>query len=317
MCRGRCPRAGHLLPAQPAPASPFIMSVRLMDRVWRHSLHSGTSLLVLLALADYANDDGTGIWPSYESIARKARISRRHAMRAIAHLCEVGPVRIIQRGGGRSGVNIYAIDIGKIGDERPMPKDDKAGNSDSLSPVNGDSMSPPETKKVTPLSPEKVTNEAGKGDTGVTQTVNNRQSTVTREAVASRDAADDIAFADRVMLEHASHDHSSRAISRAQCSEQARALMRAFHAFTGIPYSRIWKSACEEMAGAGVTDDDLRAAWAESQQGTRFVVNSPHSLKSTAIRIASARKRAHRPAVQYVYDESAGEYVEVKLANAS
>lgn len=90
--------------------------------------------------------------------------------------------------------------------------------------------------------------------------------------------------------------------------------MRAFYAMTGIPYSRSWPSACEEMAGAGVTEADLRAAWAESQQGGRWAVNSPHSLKSTAIRIAAKRRREAEPSpgVEYVYDAAAGEYVEVR-----
>lgn len=285
------------------------MSIRLIDRVWRHSLHSSTSLLVLLALADYANDDGSGIWPSYESIARKARISRRQAMRTIADLCAAGPVRIVRRGGGRCGANMYAIDVDAIGRERV----DEARNGDSMSPVNGDSLSLAEAEKVTPVTPEKVTPMSPPGDTHVTQSVNNRHLTVnTRDACASRSAADTVAFADRVTLQHASRDAGDRAISRAKCSETARDLMRAFRSLTGIPYARSWPSACEEMAGAGVTGDDLRAAWAESQEGVRFAVNSPHSLKSTAIRIASRRREAVRPGVEYVYDAALGEYIEVR-----
>ena len=34
------------------------MSVRTMARVWEFSSHAGTDLLMLLALADFADDDG-------------------------------------------------------------------------------------------------------------------------------------------------------------------------------------------------------------------------------------------------------------------
>jgi len=34
------------------------MSVRTMARVWEQSQHAGTNLLMLLAIADFADDDG-------------------------------------------------------------------------------------------------------------------------------------------------------------------------------------------------------------------------------------------------------------------
>jgi hypothetical protein len=34
------------------------MSIKVMSQVWEHSTRKGTRLLLLLALADFANDEG-------------------------------------------------------------------------------------------------------------------------------------------------------------------------------------------------------------------------------------------------------------------
>jgi hypothetical protein len=61
------------------------MSIKIMTRVWDEADVSGSTLLVLLALADWANDDGW-CWPKIETIAAKARITDRHASRVLADL---------------------------------------------------------------------------------------------------------------------------------------------------------------------------------------------------------------------------------------
>lgn len=56
-----------------------------MAQVWKHGPEDQGELLVLLALADYANDAGL-CWPSMSSIAKKARMSERNARRVIRKL---------------------------------------------------------------------------------------------------------------------------------------------------------------------------------------------------------------------------------------
>jgi hypothetical protein len=55
------------------------------------SKHS--ELLVLLCLADHANDDGTGCWPSVRTLARRSRSSERTVQYTLRSLEEKGLIR--------------------------------------------------------------------------------------------------------------------------------------------------------------------------------------------------------------------------------
>lgn len=56
------------------------MAIKWINEIWTHSPEKGSALLVHLALADYANDDGK-CWPSVATIAKKARITDRQVRR--------------------------------------------------------------------------------------------------------------------------------------------------------------------------------------------------------------------------------------------
>ena len=83
------------------------MSIKLMTYVWDHSNHSGTELLMLLALADHANDDGI-CWPSIARLAARCRIQPRQAINVLHKLEQAGDITV-QRGGGRGLVSHYCI----------------------------------------------------------------------------------------------------------------------------------------------------------------------------------------------------------------
>lgn len=67
------------------------MSIKIMSAVWDEPDTKGSERLVLLALADNANDEGF-CWPSLETIARKCNISRRFVVRLLDSLEERGLV---------------------------------------------------------------------------------------------------------------------------------------------------------------------------------------------------------------------------------
>jgi len=60
------------------------MSVRSIGRVWDHSAASGSFLLMLLAIADFADDDGNA-YPSVPTLARKCRMKPRNANYIVGH----------------------------------------------------------------------------------------------------------------------------------------------------------------------------------------------------------------------------------------
>lgn len=81
-----------------------------MAQVWGHSRQSGGALLVLLALADFADDQGRS-WPSVPVLAEKARMSERNARYVLRSLETAGEIATII-GGGRRGTSGYLVTIG-------------------------------------------------------------------------------------------------------------------------------------------------------------------------------------------------------------
>ena len=63
-----------------------------MSRVWAHSQQKGGELLVMLALADFANDAGEA-WPSIPVLSEKARLSARQTQRVLNTLEAAGESR--------------------------------------------------------------------------------------------------------------------------------------------------------------------------------------------------------------------------------
>ena len=91
------------------------MSIRVMSDVWEKSQHSGTELLMLLAIADNANDERRA-WPSVRTLARKTRMKPRNAQYLLKRLEESGELSI-NVGAGPNGSNVYSVkqyDLGGV-----------------------------------------------------------------------------------------------------------------------------------------------------------------------------------------------------------
>lgn len=68
------------------------MSIRIMTNVWERSDINPTQKLVLLALADWANDEGL-CWPSIDRLCQKSGLKRRSVQMAIHAMEELGILR--------------------------------------------------------------------------------------------------------------------------------------------------------------------------------------------------------------------------------
>jgi hypothetical protein len=85
------------------------MSVSMMDRVWRYSAAKATDLLIMLSIADFANDVGEA-WPSVATLAKKSRLKDRATQYAIHRLMRSGELKIFKNKGPR-GCHVYRITI--------------------------------------------------------------------------------------------------------------------------------------------------------------------------------------------------------------
>lgn len=83
------------------------MSIRILSAVWDRGPADKSELLVLLALADYCNDDGE-CWPSIPAVAQKARMSTRGVQQICRRLSEQGWLEI-ETNSGRRGCNLYRL----------------------------------------------------------------------------------------------------------------------------------------------------------------------------------------------------------------
>lgn len=83
------------------------MSIRIMSAVWDESPYEHSLLLVHLALADAANDEGY-CWPAVKSIAKKCRLDERYTRRLLNQMVEDGFVEKAVNEGKR-GTNVYLV----------------------------------------------------------------------------------------------------------------------------------------------------------------------------------------------------------------
>jgi hypothetical protein len=136
-----------------------IMSIKVMTDVWAHADCSGSELLVLLALADFCDDDGQNIYPSMPTLAKKARLSVKQARRVVQNLVKLDLVEIVEAGGwdrGRNRSNSYRIKLEtlrakgtpKLGVPHSHPREDgtPAGDRTVLPPTGDDPSLEPLTK---------------------------------------------------------------------------------------------------------------------------------------------------------------------------
>lgn len=105
--------------------------------VMNHSEETLGRRLVLMALAENANDDGSGAWPSVETLARKTRLSTRQVKRCLSGLEASGS--ILPEGVGPKGTKSWCVVRG--------------GDNLSTQPDNLSSQGGQDVTRTSPIEP--------------------------------------------------------------------------------------------------------------------------------------------------------------------
>lgn len=144
------------------------MSMLLMVKAMGLKVGNPTTKLVLLKLADNANDTGY-CWPSYQNIADHSEIDRRTAMRHIKKLSDMGLVKILwrKRDDGKNKSNAYQLTLDSIdGDNLTLPDGDtRSLGGDRVTLPDGDHLSPRTSHSFEPVIEPTTTTTARKRET--------------------------------------------------------------------------------------------------------------------------------------------------------
>lgn len=89
-----------------------------MTQVWKLAPYSEGTLLALLALADWSDDDGI-CWPKVEQLAEKARLTRSGAQYCLRKLLADGAIEIAKESPGPGKPRTYKLSAQYL---NPSPK---------------------------------------------------------------------------------------------------------------------------------------------------------------------------------------------------
>jgi hypothetical protein len=148
-----------------------------MKAVWDYSKQKGAKLLLLLAIADNADDEDGMAFPGLKYLSNKVRMSQRHVKRMVQELAETDELAVVW-GGGRGHSNRYYLLLNMTGEAaaeikaevaeenarraiEPHTKPTKKG--DKLS-VKGDKMSSNNSNKKGDILSKKGDKLSVKGD---------------------------------------------------------------------------------------------------------------------------------------------------------
>lgn len=119
------------------------MSIEVMTLIWKHYPEGGSELLLALALADWADDQGGHIFPSVATMAAKTRQSDRNVQYLLAKIKERGWLEQLETGGTIDGKKLSAsyripidlLPLGVVGPVQTLHRSD--GCKPAQGPVKG------------------------------------------------------------------------------------------------------------------------------------------------------------------------------------
>lgn len=127
------------------------MSVRVMTWVWEHSRAEGLHRLVLLAIADSADDTGANAWPSVATIAAKCRISERTVQRTVQALADDGQLEVAWNAGPR-GTNRFRV-VMTVPEPAPSEPDPTTPSAEETGPDPRPAVTPMPRRRASTRPP--------------------------------------------------------------------------------------------------------------------------------------------------------------------
>lgn len=122
------------------------MSIMIMSRLFRMNLGGCNRKLLAVRLADFADDEGRGIYPGVKRLAAETELSERTVQRILSDFVQDGILVVVQEASGRPGqATRYDFNLDALFGYTPRE------TGDTLSPVEPD---------------RRVTNVQETGDTG-------------------------------------------------------------------------------------------------------------------------------------------------------
>lgn len=139
-----------------AHTSPFLLplwegglSVQAISWVLKHSKSIRGCRLILLSIANYAKDDGTGAWPSLRTLGKEARLSERQVRYCLRRLEKSGELHT-GREKGPHGTNLYSFPQMRGGTRLPRGGQSEASTGAICDTRGGNGLPP-----IRPLSVSK------------------------------------------------------------------------------------------------------------------------------------------------------------------
>lgn len=144
------------------------MTIAVMNYVWEHSKSKGLARLVLLAIADNANEQGDA-FPGISRIAKKCNATDRSVQTSINELERMGELQVFPQVGVKTAsgrTNLYRVvmngvnpelprnEIGEIVAARPVKDVKSRSFPDGVQPVSPHEVKPFSPDGVQPVSPK-------------------------------------------------------------------------------------------------------------------------------------------------------------------
>lgn len=128
------------------------MSIKVMNAVFDRYPNGGGEMLLALALADHASDDGSRIYPSIKYLAVKTRQSERSVQYQLRRMEEAGWLILVNDGnGGRNQHRQYQISTEWIKGAEIAPL--KGATDDIKGAIHDKKGCNPRQKRVQPVAP--------------------------------------------------------------------------------------------------------------------------------------------------------------------